>query len=304
MSALNQLREDRLVEAIAELVAQPSQRRVLLGIGDDAAVWQPSRSHRSVITTDATIEDVHFRRDKTAPEDIGRRAMGAALSDIAAMGAWPVLATISIGLRTEDLEVGLPLYRGIAEVAQKYDCAIAGGDVSRAPAIAIVVTIVGEVRPSHIKTRAGAQPRDVIAVTGVLGGARAAGYAKLPEPRMREGRWLGANAAVHAMMDLSDGLSVDLARMCARSDCAALIEQIPASRGVSDADALAGGEEYELLIAVARRAFPHLACRFAKRFGRELERVGFFREGEGVFLKTETGEAPVAPAGWDHFSAG
>ncbi|HEV2260818.1 MAG TPA: thiamine-phosphate kinase [Candidatus Rubrimentiphilum sp.] len=304
MSALNQLREDRLVEAIAELVAQPSQRRVLLGIGDDAAVWQPSRSHRSVITTDATIEDVHFRRDKTAPENIGRRAMGAALSDIAAMGARPVLATISIGLRTEDLEVALPLYRGIAEVAQKYDCAIAGGDVSRAPAIAIVMTIVGEVRPSHIKTRAGAQPRDVIAVTGVLGGERAAGYAKLPEPRMREGRWLGANAAVHAMMDLSDGLSVDLARMCARSGCAALIERIPASRGVSDADALAGGEEYELLIAVARRAFPHLAGRFAKGFGRELERVGFFRDGEGVFLKTETGEAPVAPAGWDHFSAG
>lgn len=298
------LREDQLVDAIAELATHPSQRRVLLGIGDDAAVWQPSRSHRSVITTDAAIDGVHFRRDQVTPEDIGRRAMGAALSDIAAIGARPVLATVSLGLRAEDVEIAMALYQGIAAIAQKHDCAIAGGDLARSPVLAIVVTIVGEVRNTHLKTRAGAKAGDVIAVTGVLGSARAVGYTKLPEPRMREGRWLGANTAVHAMMDLSDGLSVDLPRMCARSQCAAVIETVPAADGVSAGDALAGGDDYELLIAVARRAFPYLAKRFLKRFGRQLERVGYFREGEGVFLKTKTGEAPVAPAGWDHFSAG
>ena len=297
------LTEDELVEAIASLVERPDERRVLLGIGDDAAAWQPSRSHRSVITTDALIENVHFRRENSTLEAIGRRAMAVNLSDIGAMGARPVLATVALGLPAQSAEAdALALYRGIAELSNAYSCAIAGGDLTRAPLITIAITVVGEVRASNLKTRAGARPSDVIAVTGPLGGARASGYTAIPAPRVAEGRWLGASRSVHAMMDLSDGLSSDLARMCVRSKCGALLERIPIAAGAEEADALGGGEDYELLAAVSPRAFTYLARRFRKRFGRELEWAGVFREGAGVFLKAERGERTVPATGWDHFS--
>ena len=294
--------EDEIVEAIRRLVEEPNARRVLLGIGDDAAVWQPSRSHRSVITTDALIENVHFRREGSALEEIGRRAMAANLSDIAAMGARPVLATVALGLPIENAQAdALALCRGIGELATAFGCVIAGGDLTRAPLIAIAITIVGEVRASNVKTRAGARPSDVIAVTGPLGGASASGYTAVPQPRVAEGRWLAASRSVHAMMDLSDGLSTDLPRMCERSGCGALVERVPVADGAREPDALGGGEDYELMVAIARGAFKFVAGRFQKRFGRELERVGVFRKDAGVFLKTDRGEQPLAPSGWDHF---
>jgi thiamine-monophosphate kinase len=297
------LTEDELVEAIRSLVERPDERRILLGIGDDAAAWQPSRSHRSVITTDALIENVHFRRENSPLEAVGRRAMAVNLSDIGAMGARPVLATVALGLPAESAEAdALALYRGIAELASAYGCVIAGGDLTRAPLIAIVITVVGEVRASNLKTRAGARPADVIAVTGPLGTARVSGYAAVPNPRVAEGRWLAASRSVHAMMDLSDGLSSDLGRMCARSKCGALVERVPIAAGAEESDALGGGEDYELLAAVSPSAFKYLAGRFQKRFGRELERIGVFREDAGVFLKAERGERPLPATGWDHFS--
>lgn len=266
-------------------------------------MWQPSRSHRSVVTTDALIENVHFRRENSTLEAIGRRAMAVNLSDIAAMGARPILATVALGLPVENAEAGaLSLYRGIAEMAAAHECGIAGGDLTRAPLISIAITVVGEVRPSNLKTRAGARASDVIAVTGPLGAARVSGYTAAPNPRIAEGRWLAASRSVHAMMDLSDGLSADLPRICARSKCGALVERIPAAAGATQSDALDGGEDYELLAAISAGAFTYLAVRFQKRFGRELERVGMFREGAGVFLKAERGERPLAAAGWDHFS--
>jgi thiamine-monophosphate kinase len=219
------------------------------------------------------------------------------------MGARPILATVALGLPIDNAAAdALALYRGIAEIATVHGCAIAGGDLTRAPLITIAITVVGEVRVSNLKTRAGARPSDVIAVTGPLGAARVSGYTAVPNPRIAEGRWLAASRSVHAMMDLSDGLSTDLPRMCARSKCGALVERVPVAAGADESGALGGGEDYELLAAISARAFTYLAERFQKRFGRELERVGTFREGAGVFRKTDRGEQPIAPAGWDHFS--
>jgi thiamine-monophosphate kinase len=294
-------------------LAQPAGAPVILtGIGDDAAVWQPSRSHRSVVTTDAFVENVHFRREDSL-ENAGRRAFAASLSDIAAMGARPVLATVSLSLPVESaFEDALALYRGIGEVAAAHRCVIAGGDLTRAPLIALAVTIVGEVRASNVKLRSGARPGDVLAVTGPLGKARALQFRAMPQPRTAEGRWLAASSSVRAMMDISDGLSTDLPRLCARSRCGALIERVPVAAEAADAAGaagekpelfvLAGGEDYELLVAVKPRAFDHLAARFLKRFGRGLERIGRMREGSGVYKKTGTGEQELASTGWDHFS--
>jgi thiamine-monophosphate kinase len=302
------------------------RHRILLGIGDDAAVWQPSRSHRSVISTDMLVEGVHFTRELMTLEDVGWRAMAANLSDLAAMGARPVLATVALGVPSTAPEEIAQIYRGIAACAQRFNIAVAGGDLSRSDAIAISVTVVGEVRPSNVKTRAGGKLGDVLAVTGELGASRAgleianqpglvegAGCVaalrafRRPEPRIAEGRFLAASANVTAMMDISDGLSTDARRLCTASDCGAEIADIPVAdsarevahvRGEDPARfAMAAGEDFELLVAIRPRAFRYLAGRFEKRFKRKLLRVGALSKGRGVAWR---GTA-LDSLGWDHF---
>jgi thiamine-monophosphate kinase len=206
-------------------------------------------------------------------------------------------------------------------------CAIAGGDIVRAPATSLAITVIGEVRPSNCTLRSGVQPGDTIAVTGPLGASRAGlavalerpDLATLPEaadalrayrtpvPRLAEGRWLGASRNVRAMMDCSDGPSTDLARLASASGVGIVIDAIPIAPCVpaiaaacgADAErwALDGGEDFELIVAVATRAFSHLAGRFRTRFGRELVRIGTATAEMGV--RRATGDA-VERAGWDH----
>lgn len=308
--------EDQLVAAIRTLCEATGDRRVLVGIGDDAAVWQPSRSHRSVISSDMLVEGVHFTRELMTLEDAGWRAMAANLSDLAAMGARPVLATVALGIPVSGAENDvLAVYRGIAACARRYAVAIAGGDLSRSGAIAIAITVVGEVRASNLKLRSGGRPGDVLAVTGKLGRARAglsgeaAGVTafRRPTPRIAEGRFLAASANVRAMMDCSDGLSTDLGRLCAASGCGADLDEVPvadaaraaAQRIGEDAEefALRGGEDFELLVAVRARAFEYLASRFEKRFATPLLRVGTLSDASPIKFR---GQA-MLPTGWDHF---
>ena len=324
--------EDDLIARLRERLRGVPEERLLVGIGDDAAVWQPSRGNRSVITTDALVEGVHFTRGAMSARDAGHRALASNLSDVAAMGARPVLATIALGF-PPDTETAwlLEAYGGIAALAKRARCAVAGGDVTRAPAIIFAITVVGEVRSSNLKTRAGALPGDVVAVTGPLGASRAglrlavdrpdlaaepelaealAAY-RTPEPRLREGRWLAASRSVRAIMDTSDGLSTDLARLCAASGAGATIETVPvhdaarrvAARTGDDAErwALDGGEDFELLVSVEKRAFGHLAGRFRAHTGRELLRVGTIGGESGV---RRTDGSAVTPGGWDHLRGG
>jgi thiamine-monophosphate kinase len=319
--------EDDLIAQLKAITENVAPEKLIVGIGDDAAVWQPSRSARSVITTDALIEGVHFTCDAMSAREVGYRALASNLSDVAAMGARPVLATIAFGIGPHaGREWILECYRGMAALAERTKCAIAGGDLVRAAEIVLAITVVGEVRPSNCKTRSGMRPGDTIAVTGPLGGSRA-GLAvarcpdlaahpdaaevlrlfRTPEPRLGEGRWLGASRNVHAMMDTSDGLSTDLTRLATASGVGATIEIVPLNPAAGrlaaaagddpEAYALNGGEDFELLIAVAPRSFEHLAGRFRGRFGRELLRVGVATETLGIRRPDGT---PVAFAGWDH----
>jgi thiamine-monophosphate kinase len=325
------LNEDDLITKLHAIVARAAPSALLVGIGDDAAVWQPSRSHRSVITTDALVEGVHFTRAAMSASDVGHRALASNLSDVAAMGAKPVLATIAFGVAPGVDEAWiLDCYRGIAALAERAKCAIAGGDIVRAPAVTISITVVGEVRPSNLKLRSAMLPGDTIAVTGPLGASRA-GLAvaverpelgddpaaseaqrafRTPEPRLTEGRWLAASRNVRAMMDTSDGLSSDLGRLARASGCGATIETVPvaaAARAIAarcgvDPEhwALDGGEDFELLVSIAPRAFSHLAGRFHARFGRPLLPVGIATAEAGV--RRLDGSA-VSSAGWDHLRA-
>ncbi|HEY0613124.1 MAG TPA: thiamine-phosphate kinase [Candidatus Elarobacter sp.] len=321
--------EDELIAAIRERLRDVPAQRLALGIGDDAAAWQPSRSNRSVITTDVLIEAVHFTRTSMSAEDAGWRALASNLSDLAAMGARPVLATVALAFpRDTGPAWVLACYDGIATLARRERCAIAGGDLSAAPAITISITVVGEVRASNLKTRAGARPGDVIAVTGALGASGAGRRVALdqpelanrerfadalaafrrPQPRLREGRWLGASRHVRAMMDISDGLSTDLHRLCAASGVGAQLDAIPvhpaatavaAATGADAVDmALNGGEDFELLVAIEKHAFGHLAGRFRAHTARDLIPLGTVVAESGVTLPNG---APLEMTGWDHF---
>ena len=329
--------EDEIVAAIRAIVEyEPDgsrhrrNSRVYLGIGDDAALWQPSRSHRSAISTDMLVEGVHFTRSTMSLEDAGWRAMAANLSDLAAMGARPVLATVALGVpRAAAFDELVSLYRGLAAAAKHGRVDIVGGDLTAGDVLTVAITVVGEVRRSNALTRSGGRPGDVLAVTGPLGAARAglavaSAQASLespladaaldafrrPQARLAEGRFLGANAAVRAMIDCSDGLSTDLHRLCAASGCGAELESVPVADAAAavareqgeqaERFALAGGEDFELLVAVRERAFPHVAARYAARFGKELLRVGVLRSEAGVLW----GGQALARTGWDHFSAG
>jgi len=336
------LTEDALVAALRAIVEAPAAalgapKRIVLGIGDDAAAWQPSRSHLSVITTDALVDGVHFLAESMDPRKIGHRAMAANLSDIAAMGARPAIATVALGVPAGASEDWiLACYRGMTDLASAFGATIVGGDIVRAPALMLSLTVVGEVSRPRLKRRDGGRSGDVLAVTGPLGASRAglelvrgargtvAGVDdalseaarsafETPTPRMREGRFLAASAHVRAMMDSSDGLSTDLGRLAVASGCGATLADVPvhpAARAVALAVgddpreyALRGGEDFELLVAVAPRAFDHLAARFAASFGTPLIRIGTLDAEPGLREIDGAGARELVPAGWDHFSS-
>lgn len=264
--------------------------------------------------------------------DVGWRALASNLSDLAAVGARPVLATVALGvprgLREEWI---LDCYRGMAELAIRARIAIAGGDVVRSPSVLLSITAIGEVRPSNRKTRAGARPGDVLAVTGPLGASRAgvdillehadlAGDARFapaltayrrPHARLAEGMRLGASLHVRAMMDLSDGLSTDVRRLCAASKVGAELSAegipvAPVAKALAErlggdplAYALGGGEDFELLVAIAPRAYATIAKRFERTFGRPLARVGTITGGAAVVLRDAGGVRALPATGWE-----
>ncbi|HEY1523753.1 MAG TPA: thiamine-phosphate kinase [Solirubrobacteraceae bacterium] len=276
------MRELELIERIQALLAR-SDSRIIRGPGDDAAVVR-GRGY-SVTSVDSMVEDVHFRRGQLAPEEIGHRALAGALSDLAAMAAWPGEAYLALGVPAgSDPEYVLALFAGAQRLAEELDVTLAGGDVTRAPVLMMSFTVVGWVDdPGQLVGRDGARPGDLIGITGTLGGA-GAGLALLegradaggldpgvadalrrryaqPRPRLDTGRVL-ADAGARAMIDLSDGLAADAGHI-ARSSGVRLeltLTRLPLDRGVSavadqlgespTALAATAGEDYELCVCV------------------------------------------------------
>jgi thiamine-monophosphate kinase len=264
---------------------------------------------------------------------IGHRAMAANLSDIAAMGARPVLATVVLGVASDTNRPWiLEVYRGMAALAAQHGARIVGGDIVRSPVATLSITVVGEVSRTRLKRRSGGRPGDVLAVTGPLGASRAgleltlrerdvdeatrraalAAFA-MPNPRVREGRWLAASANVHAMMDCSDGLSTDTGRLARASGCGAEIDAVPVAAAAtivaesSDDDprayALDGGEDFELIVAIAPRAFGHLNRTYANRFGKELIAFGRLTATLDLRVRESGITRELVPSGWDHLAS-
>jgi len=257
-----------------------------LGIGDDCAIYRPKANEDLLFTTDFLIEDVHFRRALFPPDAVGHKALARSLSDIAAMGGDPQFCLLSLAL---PLGIGsdwlTAFFRGFLKLAKKYGTTLAGGDLSRSAKVTCDVMVCGSTPKGKALRRDGAKPGDVLYVSGKLG----RGWEKYqrPEPRIALGKQLRGRAT--AAMDLSDGISMDLNRMCKASGVSATLQRIPLAKGASLEAALHGGEDYELLFAMPRRLKAPKGC----------FRVGTIEPGSPGMIRFQ--ESALSPLGHDHF---
>jgi thiamine-monophosphate kinase len=320
---LEHLGERRLISRIRRAFGE-KRRDILLGIGDDAALVRGPE--RLLLTTDVLVEDEDFRIDDHPPRLLGRKALNVNLSDIAAMGGRPLHALLGMAMPGDVEESWLRQFMaGFRAAAREAGVALVGGDLSQADKIVIAVTLTGDVKSPV--ARGGARPGDGIFVSGTLGDA--AGGLRLlekggirgvvkavrplvgafldPTPRLRLGAVLARRRLVSAMIDISDGLSVDLAHICQESGVGAEIEasRIPISAALERFArdplplALNGGEDFELLFTV-RPSNLAAVERLARRF--ELTRIGRVTAGRRVFLLgPDKKRTPLRPRGFEHF---
>jgi thiamine-monophosphate kinase len=295
--------EVEIVERIRRLARPPRGGGLVLGIGDDCAICRPRGAAEDLLfTSDMLIEGVHFLPATHGPEDIGWKALARGLSDIAAMGGEPRFSLVSLALaRWADAKWIDAFYRGLLRLARREGVALIGGDLARGPHLMCDIVVCGAVPRGQALRRSGARPGDAIYVSGALGGsdlglARGAGRAwrrhLRPEPRLALGRFLrrlGATAA----MDLSDGLSLDLHRLCRASRVKAEISAPPVYPGATLRQALDGGEDYELLFTAPPRS--PVPPEFE---GLPLTRIGTMRRGAP---SVDLDGVPLPPRGWDHF---
>lgn len=292
----------------------PAHPRLMLGIGDDAAILDLSSRPQCVVTVDLLTEGVDFRLAEVAPERIGRKALAVNLSDLAAMAARPVAAVVALALpKSAALPLAQELYRGLLALADEYQLVIAGGDTNTWDGpLVISVTAIGEVTEHGPLTRSGTQPGDAILVTGEFGGSILGKHFDF-QPRVAEALALAARYDLHAGIDISDGLSLDLSRLAAASGCGAVIEvdrvpialaarQLTSSRadGVTPLEhALADGEDFELLLA----APPDEARRMVdeRPLDVTLTVIGQMVAQRGLWQLDAAGRrSPLVPRGWQH----
>ncbi len=307
--------------------------RGAVGIGDDCAVI-PGKESALLITTDALVENIHFIKEQIDPKDLGYKTVAVNVSDIAAMGGKPEYAFLTIALpATLSSEWLKAFVEGLEEACTKWNLELLGGDtVGSKREIFLNLTLMGSAQEEQVKYRKGAEPGDLIFVTGYLGDSgaglkalqegvtRSEEIAHLidrhfrPEPSPEEGQWLSRQSGVHAMMDLSDGLDTDLKRLIKASRCGAAIEttELPLSSALIHASekygwnpidlALGGGEDYVLLVTASSEESEAIRASFQARFGHPLYKVGAVTRERGVLRYQKKGENfCIKPEGFDHF---
>lgn len=305
----------------------PAHPRLLLGPGDDAALLALAKDNACVVTTDMLMDGVDFQLANCDPRKAGRKALAVNLSDLAAMAARPVGAVISLAIPQGSGEsLALQLYEGLIPLAEEFEIAIAGGDTnSWLGPLVISITAIGEVIPGKEWRRSGAKPGDEILVTGSFGGSILGKHFDFT-PRVRESILLAERYDIHAAMDVSDGLSLDLARMSEASGCGAVLElkQIPISPAAIErwdnttVDyslsefslrptvppgpielALSDGEDFELILAVSRETAEELLA--AQPLGVPITRIGQFISEPGLWHETAgKSRQPLTPRGYEH----
>jgi thiamine-monophosphate kinase len=300
---------------------------IRLGIGDDAALLVPRHGYETILSSDWFLEGTHFLRDRHRADSIGWKCLARAVSDIAAMGGGSRCFLLSLAIPETHTGQWLDQFlAGLRRAARKFKCPLAGGDTTRYREILINVTVVGEVRTGRALLRSGARPDDIIFVSGRLGEAelgleRLHGKKRIrkgdptwnkhlyPVPRISLGRWLAEDRIATAMMDLSDGLSSDLPRLCEASGVGARLEAsriptvVPNRSGLEKIElldlALHGGDDYELLFTV----HPGKTGRLPRSFeGIPLTAIGTITTEPNLTLVPLDGKKQALPiGGWDPF---
>jgi thiamine-monophosphate kinase len=296
----------------------PSNASVVVGAGDDCAVLDVGLPDRLLLfKTDAVVEGIHFTPG-AAPEKIGHKALGRCLSDIAAMAGTPTAALVTIGLpRSFDPALVEAVYAGMNELARRHGVAIVGGETTTNPGgMLISVALLGFVQRGKGILRSGAEAGDAIFVTGELGGSLVGKHLDF-EPRLAEARWLAQNFAVHAMIDVSDGLAGDLRHILAASRVGAELHSasIPISREARRAAkatssakpalvaALTDGEDFELLFTVASSDAVSLLDAWRQQFPKlPLTCIGKIKASEGITIRDKQGVRPLNVHGYEHFA--
>jgi thiamine-monophosphate kinase len=326
--------EKALIAQIRRLAKSARTPAIQAGIGDDCAVLRllpgrgkekgRSKENETLVTTDFTLEGIHFRRDWHSAESVGYRCLARGLSDIAAMGGEPVAAFLSLALPRKLPQSWVGRFaRSLVSLAERYGVTLAGGDTAESPnGVLADIVLVGIVPRGKAVLRSGARPGDFIYVSGELGGSAAAVWRMrkksrrklnpreyprhfFPEPRIELGRVLRGKGLASAMIDTSDGLSTDLAHICEESGVGAELqaEAIPrASVGkpAGEVDlqfALHGGEDYELLFTAPPGK--RIPSRIA---GIPITQIGHITRGRKTFLRNRGGVGyELEPQGWEHF---
>jgi thiamine-monophosphate kinase len=282
-----------------------------VGPGDDCAVIETVPNCAWLVTTDMMLEGSHFVLAEVGPRRIGHKAMAVNLSDIAAMGGRPVAAFVSVGLPRGNAEtLAEELYLGMREVADRFETAIAGGDTNTwTGGLVVSVTVMGESGPQGPVQRRGAKPGDWLFVTGPLGGSILGKHLDFV-PRVKEGLKLQEHAMLHAMIDISDGLSADVFHICEKSGCGAVLfsDKVPisdAARTIADGKAplehaLGDGEDFELAFAVDSADGERL-LKTQPIPGITLSHVGIFVAEKVLFLEENGTRRRIEPRGFAHW---
>jgi thiamine-monophosphate kinase len=316
--------EDQLVKQIGRQFLYDRAGELRLGIGDDSALWKPKPGFVSILTSDWFLEGSHFLRELHPPESVGWKCLARAASDVAAMGGTPRCFLLNLAIPEDATGKWLSGFLGgLRRASKALRCVLVGGDTTRNRQILISITVVGEIRQGQEVLRSGARPGDLLCVSGTLGEAeyglrllRKSGSQNnsrneatrkhfYPEPRVELGRWLAEKKLATAMMDVSDGLSTDLPRLCASSGVGALIDpgKLPVlpriAMEIARKLALHGGDDYELLFTVSRPKSGALPGRYR---GLPLTQIGKITAERGVrLLGSDQKVEPLRAAGWDPF---
>ncbi|MFC1926489.1 thiamine-phosphate kinase [Chloroflexota bacterium] len=324
---VSELGEFALIDLISDIVGKAKSPDVVLGVGDDAAVWRCERSLQ-IGTTDSLVQDVHFDLDVATWRDLGWKALAVNISDIAAMGGIPQYALVSLSLPLEtEVECVTELCHGMVDIANEFSVDIVGGNITRSPVTVITLSVIGKAQAGSLLTRSAALAGDVVAVTGYLGQS-AAGLRMLksrlkfddettaylkdahlrPYPRVAQGQVL-VEHGVKSAIDLSDGLLSDLAHIGEASGVAAKIwlDRLPVHHLVKSAFvdecpgmALSGGEDYELLFTARDSIIEGISRSLASPVT-VIGEVVSGRPGAITLLDKDRRVVEWDGRGWDHF---
>jgi thiamine-monophosphate kinase len=330
---LSNLGEFGIIEKVIAPEFKELIRQNFTGIGDDCSITPLKEDMAQIFTTDMLIEKTHFLRDKITPFQLGFKSLAVNLSDIAAMGGTPVASYLSVGLpKNVDIEWVEEFIKGYKALSEKENVPLLGGDTTSCEdKIVINVGVTGEIGQHKVKRRNAAKPGDLICVTGNLGdsgGGLQILLNDLPEdwfteallekhltpyPHVQEGKWLAEYADVHAMMDVSDGISSDLGHIAKASGVGAVVhlEKLPLSGELKSISkehnwnpyemALSGGEDYVLLLTVQKDSFKEIAHDFEKQFSGSLHDIGEITAGDKIVYKQKNQVVEKLKKGYTHF---